>query len=441
MMYNDTMNPGNLGMQFIPCRWSVTVNDLQVTIVMPSWLGLNSSVVNASPSWNSTFAEDSRLAVFWEKQNLLPNEQFLIGVSFPGPNPPNAQTGEVVMYEPTDDTYVGSSNQNSSCGGQDHLEISRWTDSSQTHESIVWLKFSLYELPDGAIVDNATLQLYTSVVNETHTVQACSCYDNSWSEPTLTYANMPGYNASSMDSILVAADNQWYNWSVVDAIRNALNNARKAVTIILRETSPHDSASEVWFDSKEYPTYPPYQYAPKLTIDYSGIVQVGVSSFKTVVGQAYDCPVNLTVSYRGDFAETFNVTVYANTTMFATQTVNNILNGTFTVLASTWNTAGFPYGNYTICACATPVPGETDTTDNNYTSNVAVHVGVPGDISGPVQDVYDGKVDMRDISYLVLRFNSKPSSAKWISNADINNDGTVNMRDISIAILNFNKHE
>ena len=48
---------------------------------------------------------------------------------------------------------------------------------------------------------------------------------------------------------------------------------------------------------------------------------------------------------------------------------------------------------------------------------------------------------MRDVSYLIIRFNSKPNSANWNPNADINNDGTVNMRDISIAILNFNKHE
>jgi len=72
---------------------------------------------------------------------------------------------------------------------------------------------------------------------------------------------------------------------------------------------------------------------------------------------------------------------------------------------------------------------------------VIVHVHILGDVSSSTPGVCDGRVDMRDISYLVIRFNTKPSSANWNPNADINNDATVNMRDISIAILNFNKHE
>ena len=79
--------------------------------------------------------------------------------------------------------------------------------------------------------------------------------------------------------------------------------------------------------------------------------------------------------------------------------------------------------------------------DNNYTSTVVLHVGVPGDISGPTQSVFDGTTNMRDVQYLVLLFATKPLSPNWNPNADINNDATVNMRDISIASLNFNKHE
>jgi hypothetical protein len=87
------------------------------------------------------------------------------------------------------------------------------------------------------------------------------------------------------------------------------------------------------------------------------------------------------------------------------------------------------------------VPGEINTSDNNYTCPVRVHVGVPGDVSSPTQGVYDGLVNMRDIYYIILLFNTDPSSPNWKPNADINNDGTVNMRDIQIPVLNFNKHE
>jgi hypothetical protein len=68
-------------------------------------------------------------------------------------------------------------------------------------------------------------------------------------------------------------------------------------------------------------------------------------------------------------------------------------------------------------------------------------VGVPGDVSSVILGVYDGRVDMRDIMYLIIHFGTTPTSPNWNPNCDINNDGTVNMRDIQIAILNFNKHE
>ena len=163
-------------------------------------------------------------------------------------------------------------------------------------------------------------------------------------------------------------------------------------------------------------------------------------SLKTVVGQGFPMYMNVALVNRGNFTETFNVTVYANNIQIETQPVT-LKNGTSTTMTFTLNTTGLVYGNYTISAVADTVPNEADTTDNNCTCNIAVHVGVPGDISGPTQGVYDGKCDMRDISYLIIRFNSKPNSANWNPNADINDDATVNMRDISIAIINFNKHE
>jgi hypothetical protein len=123
------------------------------------------------------------------------------------------------------------------------------------------------------------------------------------------------------------------------------------------------------------------------------------------------------------------------------QTISNLAGGDSAAVMFVWNTTGVAYGNYTVTAVADPVANETNTADNNCTCNTPVHVGVPGDISGPTQGVYDGTCNMRDIQYLILLFNTNPASPNWKPNADINNDGTVNMRDIQIAILNFNKYE
>jgi hypothetical protein len=174
-----------------------------------------------------------------------------------------------------------------------------------------------------------------------------------------------------------------------------------------------------------------------------GVHDVAITNLapaKTIIGKGYTGNVTVTAQNQGDFAENFNVTIYANTTQ--TTVLNFVLaNGTTQAKTFAWNTTGFAYGNYTLKAAADVVPGETDTADNNYTSSIPVHVGVPGDVSGPTQGVYDKIVNMRDISYMILLFNTRPSSPNWNPNVDVNDDGVVNMRDIQIAILNFNQHE
>lgn len=83
MVYEDTQNAGNVGMQFSPVWWpDASVLDLRVSIVLPS--GVNTSMVKTSVDWNNVSNEtDGRLAVYWERQNLVANQQYSFGVSFP----------------------------------------------------------------------------------------------------------------------------------------------------------------------------------------------------------------------------------------------------------------------------------------------------------------------------------------------------------------------
>jgi hypothetical protein len=188
----------------------------------------------------------------------------------------NAQAGEVT-FKPTDDTYVDSSNPNSNYGEQNYLQITNYnSEINSAYESIVWLKFNLSSVPDGAVIDGATLQLRTSSVTGSFNVNAYSGSDFlnvsavvSWTELTLTYSNMPSYNTTSMDSVLVATNNQWYNWSVVDAVRDTLNNTARTVTIVLFDPSPHGLVSSISFNSQEFSIS---DYAPTLTVHWSEVV-------------------------------------------------------------------------------------------------------------------------------------------------------------------------
>jgi hypothetical protein len=85
MIWEDEQTPENVSMQFIPCWWKdAKVNELHVRTVLPQ--GLNETNVGCDPFWdNATYdsEEDYRFVIYWERQNLQPNEKFTCGVSFP----------------------------------------------------------------------------------------------------------------------------------------------------------------------------------------------------------------------------------------------------------------------------------------------------------------------------------------------------------------------
>lgn len=83
MIYEDETNPGNDGMQFILSWFSeATVEDARVLIVLPPGISEN-EVKTGTVLWSNIQFEDGRLGVYWEKKNLLPDEKFTVGVSYP----------------------------------------------------------------------------------------------------------------------------------------------------------------------------------------------------------------------------------------------------------------------------------------------------------------------------------------------------------------------
>jgi hypothetical protein len=164
----------------------------------------------------------------------------------------------------------------------------------------------------------------------------------------------------------------------------------------------------------------------------TGISDIAVTNIvgsKAVVGQNYSIFINVTVENQGEYTETFNVTVYANTTSIATQTIT-LTSANSTTITFTWNTTGFAKGNYTISAYAWPVLNETDPTDNTFNDGTVL-VTVAGDVTG------EGLCDMQDISILVDKFLKTPKDLRWDPNCDVNDDGIIDMADISIAVDNF----
>jgi parallel beta-helix repeat protein len=160
------------------------------------------------------------------------------------------------------------------------------------------------------------------------------------------------------------------------------------------------------------------------------ITVTAVAPSKTVVGQGYSLNINVTLANQGDFTETFNITVYANTNLIETKQVT-LTSGHFTTIAFTWNTTGFAKGNYTIGAYAWPVIGETDTADNRKEDGL-VTVTIPGDFNG------DSTVDGSDFFILLQAWGTTPPSDP---RADANGDGAVDGSDFFILLQAWGKSE
>jgi hypothetical protein len=149
---------------------------------------------------------------------------------------------------------------------------------------------------------------------------------------------------------------------------------------------------------------------------------------KTVVGQGFTMEINVTAQNQGDFAETFNISISANTTTIQTQNIM-LLNASADTLTFAWNTTDFAYGNYTISAVADSVPEETDTMDNALTDGWVV-VTIAGDVDG------DGDVDRYDFGIFACAYGSSPPSNP---NCDIDGDGDVDRYDFGTFAGNYGK--
>ncbi len=83
MIYEDQTIPGNDGMEFTLSWFSeATIQDARVLIVLPPNVS-ESEVKTGSILWSNIQYEEGRLSVYWEMQNLVPDERFTVGVSYP----------------------------------------------------------------------------------------------------------------------------------------------------------------------------------------------------------------------------------------------------------------------------------------------------------------------------------------------------------------------
>lgn len=150
-----------------------------------------------------------------------------------------------------------------------------------------------------------------------------------------------------------------------------------------------------------------------------------VTSQPSTVFRGENVSISVAIHNQGDYAETFTLTCYANSSIIHTQVVS-LNQRASTVISFQWNTSSFTSGKYTINASTNVVTGETYTDDNTKSDGI-VHVRLLGDVDN------NGTVDDYDLSALNSAYGSTPSSINWNQYADMNRDNKIDVRDLKIV--------
>jgi hypothetical protein len=85
MVFPDTINPGNVGLQFYPSTFDSAsgTEDLRLEIVVPAGVGTGDVKSPTDLNFDNVFVDQNRTAVFWERTDWAPETTFKGGVSFP----------------------------------------------------------------------------------------------------------------------------------------------------------------------------------------------------------------------------------------------------------------------------------------------------------------------------------------------------------------------
>ena len=383
--------------------------------------------INLISSWNDTISgndlANSSISFYSSSSNTISANDLINGSSiFLSSSSSNSFVGNNVTGDNSDNGfYLGSSNYNSITGNNVTSYYAGFILQESSSNSISG---------NNIIADNFGIMLnsssnYNGIIGNNVTV------NNGWgiglfsgSGNTIYHNNFLGYNqtvysdwGNVWDAGYPSGGNYWSDYQTRYPNASEIDGSGIWNTPYVIDANTTD----------QYPLMNPYTFVPA-----HDVAVTDVMSSKNVVGQGYSLNVAVTAADQGDYAETFNVTSYANAIVIGSENVT-LPAGNSTTVTLTWTTTGFAYGNYTISAYALLAPGENNTGNNNITGGT-VYIGIPGDVDGT------GRVDMGDVVSILMAFGSTLGQPNYNPNCDIENTGRVDMGDVVIALRNFGQH-
>jgi hypothetical protein len=228
------------------------------------------------------------------------------------------------------------------------------------------------DLTDNEYIDTLQVKPATSIIHDIAITSVKVSKDNVFIGDTLQINVTVANKGNISESFNVSA---YYNSSLIEShLVGALAPSDQTTLTFVWNTS---QVSEGFYQiSASAPL--PTDTTPADNTFYDGTVQVKAkpthdiailnvqpSTNTAYIGDTID--ITVTVKNLGDTPENFNITAYYNSTKIQTIQVNNLQPQAYQTLTFHWNTQDTTTGNYTISATATPITGEENLENNNYT--------------------------------------------------------------------------
>lgn len=186
---------------------------------------------------------------------------FLLGTLSAGAAIPN----NMVLY-PIEDAALTFNDPDQNKGTSSYLdawEVYYGSSEEYNFGRRSYLKFDVSSIPDESTIESAVLELYLWDENdETCSVGAHICQDNSWDEIGITWNSAPTFDLTPIDVCDSIATIGWYYWNIESAVENALSS--DVLSVVLTEANTPDICS--FYSREAYDE----ELKPKLTIRLDG---------------------------------------------------------------------------------------------------------------------------------------------------------------------------
>jgi hypothetical protein len=273
------------------------------------------------------------------------------------------------------------------------------------------LDYSRYQLPD---LDEKSLNEDNGIVGGPYYVP--EWLDTVYSKPpnnrpTLNFVSWPiDWNGNgTIDRVNVASNpNNFPQWKYTSPNNELLKGYNDWVNLLynFRDTSGYGQGAETYFSETEL-TWETVQLMREEAERRHEVAATNLTVPTGTIGQT-GFTVNVTLINLSINPETFNVTVYANTTAIASRTVT-LSDNNFTVFSVPCATTGLKIGNYTLTAYVNPLANETNTLDNKVIGGIITIV----DKTSPVTTAaYDGLWHNADLTVILNATDNESSVAE-----------------------------